>query len=129
VDCRNHYHDRAQVALEAPVALLKGCIMALPSENLVDNIAAGVEPATALLKALANVDRLSILCSLIEGEKCVSDLEELLDIRQPSLSQQLARLRADSLVSTRREGKVIYYSIDSVEVERVVEVLHELYCN
>lgn len=102
--------------------------MALSSENLMDNLAAGVEPATALLKALANVDRLSILCSLIEGEKCVSDLETLLHIRQPSLSQQLARLRADSLVATRREGKVIYYSIDSVEVERVIEVLHELYC-
>ncbi len=102
--------------------------MASSGENLANGLANGVEPATALLKALANVDRLSILCSLIEGEKCVGELEELLDIRQPSLSQQLARLRADALVATRRDGKVIFYRIDSIEAERVVQVLHELYC-
>lgn len=105
--------------------------MALPRENLVAALEAsdGVEDALRLLKALGNPDRLRILCSLIEGEKHVSDLEQLLGIRQPSLSQQLARLRSDDLVQTRREGKVIFYRIASEEVERVIEVLHDLYCS
>ena len=86
------------------------------------------EKASRLLKALANQDRLLILCNLADGEKCVSDLEQLLGIRQPTLSQQLARLRADDLVSTRREGKVIHYSLASSEAGRVIELLYDLYC-
>jgi DNA-binding transcriptional ArsR family regulator len=66
---------------------------------------------------------------LIETEKSVSDLEGTLGIRQPTLSQQLARLRSDELVSTRRDGKVIYYSIGSKDAEKVIEVLHDLYCS
>ncbi len=84
--------------------------------------------ASTLLKALSNQDRLMILCNLAEGEKCVSELEEILGIRQPTLSQQLARLRADELVATRRDGKVIYYRLDSNEAGRVIELLFELYC-
>ena len=84
--------------------------------------------ASRLLKALANQDRLLILCNLADGEKCVSDLEQLLGIRQPTLSQQLARLRADELVRTRRDGKVIHYSLASSEAGRVIELLYELYC-
>lgn len=86
------------------------------------------EKASRLLKALSNQDRLMILCTLSDGEKCVSELEEFLSIRQPTLSQQLARLRADDLVSTRREGKVIHYRLASGEAERVIELLFELYC-
>ena len=104
--------------------------MALPRQNLVETLekSDGVANALSLLKSLANMDRLTILCSLIECEKSVSELEQILGIRQPTLSQQLARLRADELVSTRREGKVIYYSIGNTDVERVIEVLHDLYC-
>lgn len=86
------------------------------------------EKASTLLKALANQDRLMILCNLADGEKCVGDLEALLGIRQPTLSQQLARLRADELVRTRRDGKVIYYRLASSEAGRVIELLYELYC-
>ena len=86
------------------------------------------EKASRLLKALSNQDRLMILCILADSEKCVSDLEEILSIRQPTLSQQLARLRADDLVTTRREGKVIYYRLASSEAGRVIELLFELYC-
>jgi DNA-binding transcriptional ArsR family regulator len=86
------------------------------------------EKASRLLKAMSNQDRLLILCILAGGEKCVSELEQLLSIRQPTLSQQLARLRADELVSTRRDGKVIHYSLASSEAGRVVELLYELYC-
>ena len=69
-----------------------------------------------------------LLCILAETEKSVSELEELLAIRQPTLSQQLARLRADDLVSTRREGKVIYYRLASSNAARIIETLYEMYC-
>ncbi|WP_256872857.1 ArsR/SmtB family transcription factor [Candidatus Entotheonella palauensis] len=88
----------------------------------------GVETASRLLKALANQDRLLLLCYLAEGEHNVSDLEALLQIRQPTLSQQLARLRADNLVETRRQGKEIYYRLASTEASAVIELLHELFC-
>ena len=71
--------------------------------------------ASGLLKALANPDRLLLLCQLSQGEQCVSELENLLGILQPTLSQQLGVLREESLVSTRREGKQIFYSITSKE--------------
>ena len=89
---------------------------------------ASAERASTFLKALANPDRLVILCQLAEGEKTVTELGELLDLRQPTLSQQLARLRADALVQTRRQGKNIYYSLASAEATRVIEVLYELFC-
>jgi len=84
--------------------------------------------ATALLKALANEDRLLILCQMVEGEKCVSDFERLLDIHQPTLSQQLGVLRNEGLVQTRREGKHIYYSLASEEAVRILELLYGFYC-
>ena len=87
------------------------------------------EKASNLLKALSNQDRLMILCNLSDGEKSVSELEKLLSIRQPSLSQQLARLRADGLVSTRREGKAVHYSLVSSEAGRVIDLLYDLYCD
>jgi len=87
-----------------------------------------IEQASRLLKVLANQDRLMILCMLAEGEKNVSELEEILEIRQPTLSQQLARLRADGLVATRRQGKAIYYSLTSDEAGRIIGVLYEVYC-
>ena len=86
------------------------------------------QKASRLLKALSNQDRLMVLCTLANSEKSVSELEAILAIRQPTLSQQLARLRADELVSTRREGKVIYYRLASSEAGRVIELLFELYC-
>jgi len=73
--------------------------------------------ASAFLKALANENRLVILCALAEGEKNVGELEGILNIRQPTLSQQVARLRADNLVATRRESKQIFYSLASEEAE------------
>ena len=92
------------------------------------DLTASAHRASALLKALANPDRLVILCYLAEGERTVTELGALLDLRQPTLSQQLARLRADDLVQTRRDGKNIYYSLASPEATRVIELLYELYC-
>ena len=84
--------------------------------------------ACGLLKVLANPDRMTLLCQLTQGEHCVSDLEAVLGIGQPTLSQQLGVLRAEQLVATRREGKQIFYSIASAEAMAVLQLLYELYC-
>lgn len=84
--------------------------------------------ASDLLKSIAHENRMMILCILADGEKAVSELEVLLKLRQPSVSQQLARLRADGLVTTRRDGKTIYYSLASNEAAQVVNLLYTIYC-
>ena len=84
--------------------------------------------ATAMLRVLANEDRLLLLCQLTQGEACVSELEQLLVIRQPTLSQQLAILRAEQIVSTRREGKKIFYRVSDARAVAVLATLYGLYC-
>lgn len=84
--------------------------------------------ASTFLKALAHESRLMILCILADGEKSVSELEEMLALRQPTVSQQLARLRADGLVSTRRDGKTIYYNLASPEAHTVVAAVYDVFC-
>lgn len=84
--------------------------------------------ASSLLKVLANQDRLLLLCQMTQGEYCVSELEELTGVRQPTLSQQLTVLRDEAMVSTRREGKQIYYQIASTEAMAVMQVLYEQFC-
>jgi DNA-binding transcriptional ArsR family regulator len=84
--------------------------------------------AADTLKALGHESRLLILCLLAEKGRSVAELEELLTMRQPAVSQQLARLRADRLVNARRDGKAIYYSIASPEVLQIIRTLYELYC-
>lgn len=97
-------------------------------ESGMEDMANHARDASDLLKALAHETRLMILCLLVEGEKSVSELEQLMQMRQPSVSQQLARLRLDGLVETRREGRTIYYTIGSKEAKHIVSVLHHLYC-
>lgn len=84
--------------------------------------------ACGLLKVLANPDRLMLLCQLSQGPLCVSELESALGIAQPTLSQQLGVLRDEALVTTRREGKQIFYSIASTEAMAVMQALYQLYC-
>jgi len=93
-----------------------------------DDMRAAASQACTLLKVLGNRDRLMLLCQLAQGEYCVSELENLVGIAQPSLSQQLGVLREEQLVSTRREGKQIFYSIDSREARAVMEVLYQQFC-
>jgi len=81
------------------------------------------ESAAGFLKALSHSGRLMILCHLTGGEKSVTELETLLGQRQAAVSQQLARLRLEGLVSTRREGKAIFYAISDI---RVVALLRSL---
>jgi DNA-binding transcriptional ArsR family regulator len=84
--------------------------------------------ACRLLKALSNPDRLLLLCHLAQGEMRVGELEETTGIAQPTLSQQLGVLREEGLVSNRREGKNIHYSIDSEQALAVMTVLYEQFC-
>jgi DNA-binding transcriptional ArsR family regulator len=84
--------------------------------------------AVGALKVLANEDRLLLLCQLSQGEMCVSELEERLGIRQPTLSQQLGVLRAEDVVNTRREGKNIFYSVADPAMLEILAVLYRLYC-
>lgn len=90
------------------------------------HVAAG--EACRLMKVLANADRLLLLCQLSQGEQCVSELEALLGIVQPTLSQQLTVLRDEELVSTRRAGKNIYYQIASPQALAVIKVLYQQFC-
>jgi DNA-binding transcriptional ArsR family regulator len=93
-----------------------------------DKMVENATRASNFLKALAHESRLMILCILAEGEKSVSELEDLLELRQPTVSQQLARLRADGLVSTRREGKAIYYKLASEEARTIIGAIYDVFC-
>ena len=84
--------------------------------------------ACRVMKVLANPDRLLILCQLSQGERRVGELEDLLGIAQPTLSQQLTVLRDEELVSTRREGKTIHYALTSPKALAVIQVLYEQFC-
>jgi len=88
----------------------------------------GARHAVAALKVLANEDRLLLLCQLSQGELCVSDLEERLDIHQPTLSQQLGVLRNEGVVDTRRDGKRIFYRIADTQLLQVLVALYGIYC-
>ena len=94
-----------------------------------DDIFVNAKRASKFLKALANDNRLVILCSLADGEKNVGELEQILGIRQPTLSQQLARLRSDDLVETRRDSRQIYYGLASDEAKQVIKLLNKLFCS
>ncbi|MCC7516653.1 MAG: helix-turn-helix transcriptional regulator [Pseudomonadales bacterium] len=89
---------------------------------------ANVQQASLFLKQLANENRLLILCALIEREMSVNEMSDLVPLSQSSLSQHLASLREAQLVTTRREGKSIFYSIANPAVKAVIQVLHDQFC-
>ena len=84
--------------------------------------------AAGLMKALGNESRLMILCTLAEGERSVGELNALIPLSQSALSQQLARLRQQGLVRTRRESQTIHYSLAEGPADRVIHLLHDIYC-
>ena len=93
-----------------------------------DKMKASAGNACRLMKVLSNPDRLMLLCQLSQSEKRVGELEEILGILQPTLSQQLTVLREEELVTTRRDGKNIYYQIASPQALAVMNVLFEQFC-
>lgn len=84
--------------------------------------------AAGLMKALGNENRLMILCLLAEGERSVGELNDLVPLSQSALSQQLARLREQGVVETRRESQTIYYRLADGPADRVIHLLHDIYC-
>lgn len=84
--------------------------------------------AAELLKLLSNQHRLLILCHLIDGELCVSDLEQRLAISQSSLSQHLARLREQNIVEFRKQSTTVYYRLADPNVEKVLGTVYEIFC-
>ena len=84
--------------------------------------------AAGLMKALGNESRLMILCTLAEGERSVGDLNAMIPLSQSALSQQLARLRNNGIVTTRRESQTIYYSLSEGPADKVIHLLHDIYC-
>ena len=104
-----------------------------PNRQLLTGSSAGqmqehAADAAGLMKALGNESRLMILCLLTEGERSVSDLNELIPLSQSALSQQLARLRQQGLVKTRRESQTIYYALANGPADQVIHLLHKIYC-
>lgn len=93
-----------------------------------DQLMEQARKASDLLKALSHEVRLVILCLLSEGEKSVSELEEILTMPQAAVSQQLARLRLEGLVQSRREGRMIYYTLMNDEVSSIISSLYDLFC-
>ena len=104
--------------------------MAMDEVVLVDKEAMrdAAQSACALMKVLSNPDRLLLLCELSEGERNVGELQDAVGILQPTLSQQLAVLRAENLVTTRRDGKNIYYSVASPQALALLQVLYAQFC-
>ena len=94
----------------------------------IDMMQSNARLASKFLKALSHEGRLLILCFLSESEKSVTEIEKMLNLRQPAVSQQLARLRVDNLIEARRDGKSIYYSLARPEVREIVAALHAAFC-
>ena len=94
-----------------------------------DAISGGAQAATDFLKAMSHEGRLMILCHLAKHECSVMELEKMLSMRQAAVSQQLARLRLDRIVGTRREGKSVYYYLLDERVKQFIPILYDIFCN
>jgi DNA-binding transcriptional ArsR family regulator len=94
----------------------------------IEAMSAAADEASDLLKSLANRHRLLIVCQLIDRERSVGELADLLTLRDSTVSQHLALLRRDGLVTARRDGQTIWYSIRSPEARELVSTLHHVYC-
>jgi ArsR family transcriptional regulator, virulence genes transcriptional regulator len=94
-----------------------------------DELQIRADAAEGLLKAMASRPRLMILCELLKGERTVTALHQAVGLSMSAISQHLARLRADELVTTRRESQTIHYSIASEPAKTVIETLYELFCS
>lgn len=98
------------------------------TQRPLDEMVQQAQAAATFLKALAHEGRLLILCYLSSGEKSVTELEQLLGSRQAAVSQQLARLRLEGLVTCRREGKTIYYSLDDPRAASTIGLMYDMFC-
>lgn len=95
----------------------------------VDPIKNNAKDVARLLKALSNERRLIIVCVLCDQEKCVGELEKIVNLSQSALSQHLARLRRDGIVKTRRDAQTIYYSLACQSTKSLLERLGHIFCD
>lgn len=115
--------SKSHIATGAEIA--SGDCTELPMEAMVDQ----AQSAATFLKALAHEGRLLILCHLSSGEKSVTELEQLLGTRQAAVSQQLARLRLEGLVASRRDGKAIFYSLGDERAAKTIALMYDMFCS
>ncbi|MDC9565380.1 MULTISPECIES: ArsR/SmtB family transcription factor [unclassified Pseudoalteromonas] len=94
----------------------------------IEQLAENAQQAEQFLKLMANKNRLMILCSLLQGEQSVGELNQNVPLAQSALSQHLASLRKAQLVANRREGHTIYYSLIDPKVESIITLLYEWFC-
>jgi DNA-binding transcriptional ArsR family regulator len=100
----------------------------MPPPVDIDRLNASAAEASHFLRNIANEKRLLTLCQLMEGERSVGHLAELVGLSQSALSQHLNRLRQDKLVETRRDGQTIYYRLADKRVEAMIRLLYEQFC-
>lgn len=100
----------------------------LTDSSALASMEAKAEEASRVLTAMANAKRLMVLCNLLEGEKSVGQMAELVGLSAAALSQHLGKMRSLNLVATRRDGQTIYYRLASHEVREILETLYRLYC-
>lgn len=117
-----HQHDASSRESRLPVFSPDMCHEDM--EKMMQN----AQDASNFLKAISHEGRLMILCHLASGEKSVTELEDLLSARQAAVSQQLSRLRLEGLVTPRRDGKAIYYSLADDRARQLIEVVYDLFC-
>lgn len=115
-------------ALILRILLLRGTECCMNTDLEIASMHDSIDIVVTILKSLANTDRLFILCHLAKQELNVSQIEEMTQINQPTLSQQLMMLRKSDVVSTRRDGKQIFYSIKDKKLIQVLNTLYQVYC-
>jgi DNA-binding transcriptional ArsR family regulator len=98
------------------------------SDEDLERMVRNAQRASKFLKAISHEGRLMILCYLVSGEKSVKELEDLMSARQPAVSQQLGRLRYEGLVTTRRDGKTIYYRLADDRPRQILDVVYDMFC-
>lgn len=111
-----------------PIGLEQQLRSAEPLSPELQRLMRKARDASDFLKALSHESRLLLLCLIAERERSVTELEEILSLRQPNVSQQLARLRLDGLVDTRRDGKAIYYRLANEDVRQIITVIYGIFC-
>lgn len=100
-----------------------------PIQKNIENMQQAAVQACTLMKALSHPDRLMVLCQLKEGEKSVGQIAEMVGIAQSPLSQHLSKMRLQGIVKNRRSAQSIFYSLANEEVERIIDLLYEMYCS
>ena len=99
-----------------------------PGAGGASDMQAHAAEAAGIMKALGNESRLMILCLLADGERSVGELNDVIPLSQSALSQQLARLRQQGLVKTRRQSQTVFYRLADGPADRIIHLLHDIYC-